>query len=111
MQFFVIIKTLVKSLFSKPATVKFPFAPRTYPAGSRGAVAIDIKTCIFCGICARKCPTNAIAVDRTAKKWAIKRMQCISCGGGVEGCSKKCLKLDTQYSTPAAKKQEDTYNA
>jgi ech hydrogenase subunit F len=111
MQFFVIIKTLIKSLFSKPATIKFPFGPCKFPEGSRGQVVIDVKTCIFCGICQRKCPTAALLVDRTAKKWVIKRMQCISCGACVEVCPKKCLKLDTKYTTPEFKKQEDTYNA
>jgi ech hydrogenase subunit F len=111
MQFFVNISTLVKNLFSKPATVKFPFAPREYPAGSRGQVVIDTQTCIFCGLCQRKCPTSALVVARAEKKWTIKRMQCISCGACVDVCPKKSLKLDTQYSSPDVKKQEDTYNA
>ncbi|NLD98872.1 MAG: NADH-quinone oxidoreductase subunit 9 [Bacteroidetes bacterium ADurb.Bin408] len=111
MQFFVMAKTLVKNLFSKPATVKFPFEPRQFPEGSRGQVLIDTSTCIFCGLCQRKCPTSAITVIRAEKKWSIKRMQCISCGACVDGCPKDSLKLDTKYTTPDTKKQEDTYNA
>lgn len=111
MQFFVILKTLVKSFISKPATVKFPFEPRQFPEGSRGQVIIDISTCIFCGLCQKKCPTSAITVDRSTKNWSIKRMQCISCGNCVDACNKNSLQLDTKYTAPDIKKQEDTYHA
>lgn len=111
MHFFVMFKTLVKNLFSKPATVQFPFAPREFPQGSRGQVVIDTSTCIFCGLCQRKCPTAALTVVRTEKKWSIKRMQCISCGACVDVCPKDSLKLDTKYTTPGIKKIEETYNA
>ncbi len=111
MHFFVMLKTLVKNLFSKPATVKFPFAPREFPQGSRGQVVIDTSTCIFCGLCQRKCPTAAITVVRTEKKWSIKRMGCISCSNCVDVCPKDSLKLDTKYTTPGFQKLEETYNA
>lgn len=108
---FVIFKTLIKSFFTKPATVKFPFEPRQFVTGSRGQVLIDTSSCIFCGLCQRKCPTAAIAVSRADKKWTIKRMQCISCGACVEACPKDSLKLDTKYFSPDLTKQENTYNA
>jgi ech hydrogenase subunit F len=111
MHFFVMLKTLFKNFFSKPATVKFPFEPREYPEGSRGQVVIDTSTCIFCGLCQRKCPTAAITVVRAEKRWSIKRMQCISCGACVDACPKDSLKLDTKYYTPDVMKTEDTYNA
>jgi ech hydrogenase subunit F len=111
MHFFVMLKTLGKNLFSKPATVKFPFAPREFTPGSRGKVLIDTSTCIFCGLCQRKCPTAAINVVRTEKKWSIKRMQCISCSNCVDSCPKDSLKLDNKYTTPGLKKLEETFNA
>jgi len=111
MRFFVMLKTLVKNLFSKPVTEKFPFGPREFPAGSRGQVVIDTSTCIFCGLCQRKCPTAAITVTRAEKNWSIKRMQCIACGACVDACPKDALKLDSKYFTPDVTKREDTYNA
>jgi ech hydrogenase subunit F len=105
------LKTLVKNLASKPATVKFPFAPAQFKERTRGQVLIDTSTCIYCGLCQRKCPTAAITVVRAEKKWSIKRMQCITCGNCVDACSKDSLKLDNKYTTPGVKRLEETFNA
>ena len=111
MHFFTILKTLIKSLLRKPATVKFPFGPREYCDGARGKIAIIIGQCIFCGICQRKCPTGAIVVERTRKNWTIDRLRCIACNACVEACPKKCLNMDKNYSTPCADRKPESYNA
>lgn len=56
----------LKNLFSKPATRPYPEQPREYPDRTRGHVEVDIDTCVLCSLCARKCPTGAITVDRAA---------------------------------------------
>ena len=61
---------------------------------SSGNVEVDIDTCVLCGLCAKKCPVNAIEVDRANKTWSINRDECIQCGACVSGCPKKCLKQD-----------------
>ena len=54
----------LRSLFSKPATVQYPFEKREpYPA-MRGHVVNDIDECILCGLCTRACPVQALAVNR-----------------------------------------------
>jgi formate hydrogenlyase subunit 6/NADH:ubiquinone oxidoreductase subunit I len=77
-------------------------------AVNEGSLKCD-DTCVFCGICAKKCPTDAITVDRGAKTWSIKRMQCIQCSCCVEVCPKKCLVNEATYTTPAVYKIVDTY--
>jgi len=34
------------------------------------AIVTDIGRCIFCGICAVRCPDFAISVDRPPARWA-----------------------------------------
>lgn len=102
-------KTVLHNLFSKPATRAYPYVPRDYPERTRGQISIDIDLCIFCGICSKKCPTNAITVDRAQKNWTIERFGCIQCGSCVENCPKKCLHMLTAYTQPAAEKYEDCY--
>lgn len=97
-------KTVLGNLVSKPATRNYPFEPRNYPPRTRGKIGIEINTCIFCGICSKKCPTNAIAVDRNARTWSIERFGCIQCGYCVESCPKKCLTMLQAYTEPGAEK-------
>ena len=104
-------KLVFKSLFRKPVTERYPFVKKQYVVGTRGQVNIEIDKCIFCSICQRKCPTNAITVAKDRKRWEVDRMRCISCNYCVEVCPKKCLALDTQYAACAAKPQKDTYIA
>lgn len=102
-------KTVLGNLFSKPVTRGYPFEPRQYQERTRGQIGIDIEDCIFCGMCQRKCPTSAIAVDKARKSWTIERFGCIQCGNCVIKCPKKCLHMLNDYTTPAAKKYEDSY--
>lgn len=93
MGFFSISKLILSSLFHKSATAAYPAAPmKTHPL-VRGQIDIVIEECIFCGICARKCPPGAIAVSKGEKTWAIRRFDCIVCNSCVENCPKKCLSM------------------
>ena len=84
-------KTLFKSLGQKSITYKYPYAPMPKDPIVRGHVEIDVTRCIFCNICVRKCPTDALFVDKKSKEWEIDHFQCIVCGECVEVCPKKCL--------------------
>lgn len=107
---FKIGKVLVSSLFKKPATLMYPVVPREWQERTRGHVEIDVTSCITCGICQRKCPVNAITVDRGARTWEIQRMQCVQCGACVDNCPKKCLTMKPEYTTPSGEKTIDLFN-
>ena len=49
--------------------------------------------CVFCGLCAKNCPEEAITVDRPNKSWTVDTDKCVLCGKCVSKCPKKCLKL------------------
>ena len=102
-------RMVLRSLFKKPATLMYPVIPREWKERTRGRIEIDIDDCIFCGICSRKCPTDAITVDREAKSWTIARMGCIQCSCCVETCPKNCLVNEAGYTAPDTEKQVDTF--
>lgn len=100
---------VLKWLFRKPYTNRYPFVPRQPLPGSRGTLGIDLPKCIYCGICAKKCPTQAIEVDRAARCWTIDRLRCITCNYCVEACPKKCLELGAAHGVPTVTKDREVF--
>lgn len=92
----------LRNLFTKPATRRYPYVVREPFAASRGRLVIDYPACIHCLACAKRCPANAIAVDREAKTWSLDRFACVICGACVRVCPKKCLSISNERSRPLA---------
>ena len=65
------------SLFKKPETVLYPFEQKPAPAGLKGHIENDASACILCGICAKSCPADAIAVEKKERTWAIDPFRCV----------------------------------
>ena len=82
---------------------------RTFTPITRGRVENDINKCIFCGLCARRCPTYAIEVTKDRKEWQIDRLKCCTCNLCVEICPVKCLSMEIQYSPPIAERTAAIY--
>ncbi len=97
-------KMTLRSLFGKPETVLYPFQMRPMPEGLKGHVQNDISTCILCGICAKRCPTEAISVAKKDGVWRIDRFRCIQCGSCVRECPKHCLTMQPTYAKAATRK-------
>jgi len=49
--------------------------------------------CVYCGLCAKNCPENALIVDRENKTWKVEEDECVDCGTCVTVCPKKVLAL------------------
>lgn len=104
-------KTILKNLFSKPVTSMYPTKKKVFFDKTRGHVVIEVNSCIFCGICSKKCPSNSIAVNKTDKQWEINRLRCIQCNACVENCPKKCLNMKNEYTDPSLGPVIDNYHA
>ena len=110
MEFLPMAGIALKNLFSRPATRLYPKVVRPPFAGNRGHIEIDFQACILCGMCARRCPAHAIAVDRARGEWKMDRLSCVICGGCVAVCPKKCLSLHPERAavTVSLRKVEGT---
>lgn len=59
-------KTALGSMVKQPVTVCYPQENLVAPERLRGHIVNDMDVCICCGMCARRCPAGALAVDRKA---------------------------------------------
>jgi formate hydrogenlyase subunit 6/NADH:ubiquinone oxidoreductase subunit I len=104
MKIFVMAKTVTRNLFQGPATLMYPKRKRVYTKITRGRVENDIEKCILCGLCARRCPTYALAVSKDIREWVIDRLKCCLCNLCVEICPVKSLSMENQYSPPVTER-------
>jgi formate hydrogenlyase subunit 6/NADH:ubiquinone oxidoreductase subunit I len=109
MPYFEMSKLALKWALSKPATTRYPFEPRRPIAGSRGRLVFTKTNCVYCTVCAKRCPTGALTVVRAQKKWSIDRLLCISCGCCVEVCPKASLTLSTEHGVPTVTKDNESF--
>lgn len=55
--------------------------------------ACDTEACVFCGLCEKACPQEAIKVDRATNSWTIDESKCIHCAICAYKCPKKCIDM------------------
>jgi formate hydrogenlyase subunit 6/NADH:ubiquinone oxidoreductase subunit I len=104
-------RTIMRNLFTGPATRRYPTHVKEphRTERSRGRIEIDIEACIFCSACSKRCPTDAIIVLKADKEWNIDRLRCCTCNACVEVCPKKCLTMDNRYTPPTVTKDKDIF--
>ena len=73
-----------------PAVEAVPAAPAIEPRGD-GKPTQDPSKCIYCTICARKCPGEALTVDRKEKIWKLDEDKCVMCGTCADVCPKNAI--------------------
>lgn len=96
---------ILRNLITEKATRFYPYEVRNAFPGVRGELANDIEKCTFCGVCAMKCPTKCIAVDKKAGTWSCDPSVCVYCGVCVGSCVKKSLSQIPAYRKPGLEKK------
>lgn len=97
--------TILKNFISPRATRRYPREPRAPFANARGRIVNDILTCTFCGVCAARCPSQCIAVDKKCAEWHYDPYACVYCGMCAESCPSGSLQQKREYSPPVPKKE------
>lgn len=98
-------KIILNNLFKKPATRLYPMKNRTPFKRTRGRIYFENENCVYCGMCQRKCPADAINVDRANKTWELNAFRCIICGECVASCPKKCITMTNERRSIGTEKR------
>jgi ech hydrogenase subunit F len=103
-----LIGEALKNLFGRPFTQKYPEVKPLIPEGYRGLVEHDAKKCIYCGLCARNCPSAAIEVDAKKGVWKFDLGRCLHCAQCEETCRlvvrKNAIKMNLDFEHADRKK-------
>lgn len=99
------ISHIFKNFMSKPATRLYPTTTREPFERTRGRIFIEMESCVYCGMCERKCPADAISVDRANSTWELNAFRCIVCGECVSCCPKKCISMSNERRSSSQTKK------
>ncbi|MCF8044500.1 MAG: 4Fe-4S binding protein [Desulfarculaceae bacterium] len=91
------IRTVFKNFVSPRATRPYPIEVRPAFEHTRGELENDVSGCTFCGVCAKKCPSACITVNRKEKTWRLDPFSCVYCGICVDACPGECLFHTTDH--------------
>ena len=80
-----------KATHSHNAEEKVPETVSAVRPRADGKPVNDPSKCIYCTICAKKCPQEAITVDRKAKTWVLNEDECVGCGACQSACPKDAI--------------------
>jgi ech hydrogenase subunit F len=97
--------TILRNFVGKRATRRYPYVVRPPFENARGEIYNDIQVCTFCGVCAAKCPSQCIAVDKKAATWSCNPSACVYCGVCVESCPSGSLHQKPDYRRPVREKE------
>lgn len=100
------LKTILKQFTRKPVTTKFPLEPARKYENTRGHIVYDPSKCTSCMICMKRCPSQAIVIER-GKTWEIDRFRCVICNQCVDLCKFDSLSTSSEYSVCATPNERD----
>lgn len=102
---FTFTSNILKNFLSQRATRCYPFETRCPFDGARGKLLNHIEKCNLCSICAVKCPSHCITVDRKALTWECDPFVCVYCGICVDVCPESALYQEPEYRQVAEKRE------
>lgn len=105
------LREAFKSIFTRPATVKYPWGDPIIHPGYRGKPEFQQDDCLVCTACSEVCPPGAIEVldDVENKKRKVIRYldRCITCGECERVCTCECgVKMVPEFALAAFDREE-----
>ena len=97
---------LLRHLFKKPATVKYPYEKLQVPRNFRGNPVFHSERCTGCMLCVTDCPAEAIEIIRVSEtekkfKMILHNDRCVHCAQCVDSCPTKSYTINTEFELAA----------
>jgi ech hydrogenase subunit F len=88
---------ILRNLLVKKSTRRYPREVRDPFDRMRGELINNMEACTLCGVCAVKCPSQCITVDKKAGVWTCDPFSCVYCGVCVDACPAHSLSQRQSY--------------
>lgn len=105
------LPTVLRNLLDGPATRMYPIKVRKPFQNARGHIVFDDDKCVLCGVCAMRCPADAISTDKESKTLSFEPARCIVCEVCVQGCPSDAITLMYHWRTPFYRKPLEVHEA
>ena len=102
-----LLPELGRTLLTRRATVRYPFAPLELPPCFRGKVTIEPTLCTGCGLCVRDCPAFALELhreNRDAFRLIHYQDRCAYCGQCQDSCRLGAVRLVDEFVQAAPRR-------
>lgn len=105
------LSDVLRSLFRRPVTEKYPFERSPAPARLRGQLHWNPEKCTGCCLCVKECPADAlelITLDKKEKRFVLRYHvdRCTFCAQCVQNCRFGCLDMSNEEWELAAGSKE-----
>ncbi|MGE5397326.1 MAG: 4Fe-4S dicluster domain-containing protein [Chitinophagales bacterium] len=97
------LPTILKNLGNRPVTRPYPYVRRDTYHGLKGRLTLDMRECIMCTACEKRCPAGCFEIKRKEGLYKYDPYSCVVCGACVEACPEKCLEVDSEWRKPVEK--------
>jgi formate hydrogenlyase subunit 6/NADH:ubiquinone oxidoreductase subunit I len=95
------LSDVLRSLWRRPVTQRYPFERRAAPARLRGKLHWNPEKCTGCCLCSKECPSKAIeliTLDKKSKRFVVRYHvdRCTFCAQCVQNCRFGCLAMSNE---------------
>lgn len=123
------MKTSLKQIGNRPATISYPEQKRILPDRFRGRHVLHryengLERCVGCFLCAGACPADAIYIEakentddnpvspgeRYAEVFDINMLRCIFCGYCQAACPTGAITLEKEYEIAGFQPEDFIYH-
>ncbi len=98
---FYLAPQVIRTLFRRSGTTRFPYEPSEFHAAYRGQVHANPKNCVGCGLCVRDCPAGALSLEkRSRQSFTLKHYaeRCAYCAQCEYSCKFNAIYLGNSYN-------------